>query len=83
MNRSTYTDYFLKLQQATQRHYKALRAVFVNEEFMQDVAQRFGLTYGTIRNWVSEFRRACDAGEEPPFSFHHIAAVPHRTRVMM
>ena len=82
MNRSTYTDYFLKPEQATQRRYEALRAVFVDEESMQDVAQRFGLTYGTIRNWVSEFRRSCDAGEEPSFSFHHIGVVPHRTRAM-
>ena len=82
MNRSTYTDYFLKPEQATQRRYEALRAVFVDEESMQDVAQRFGLSYGTIRNCVSDFRRSCDAEEEPPFSFHPIAAVPHRMRAI-
>ena len=63
MNRSDYTDYFLNPEQANHRRYEALRAVFVEEESLQDVAQRFGLTYGSIRNWTSDFRRSRDAGE--------------------
>jgi len=35
---------------------------------LQDVARRIGVSYGTLRNWVSEFRRQCDRGMRPPFS---------------
>ena len=69
MNRSDYTDYFLHPEQAIHRRYEALRAVFVEEESLQDVAQRFDLTYGSIRNWTSDFRRSRDAGEAPSFCF--------------
>jgi transposase-like protein len=82
MNRSTYTDYFLKPEQATQRRYEALRAVLVDEESMQDVAQRFDLTYGAIRNWISDFRRSRDAEEEPPFLFRPIVVVQPPSRMM-
>lgn len=80
MNRSTYTDYFLKPEQATQQRYEALRAVFVDDESLHDVAQRFDLSYGTIRNWTCDFRRMCDAHAEPPFLCHRIVAVRHQTR---
>jgi transposase-like protein len=83
MNPSTYTDYFLKPEQATHRRYEALRAVFVDDESLNDVAQRFDLSYGTIRNWASDFRRMRDVQEEPPFLFHPIAAVQHQMGLMM
>ena len=82
MNGRNYTDYFLKPVQAARRRYEALRAVFVDGESMQDVAQRFGLSYGTIRNWVSEFRRSCDAEEEPPFLFRLTVAVRQQTTLI-
>ena len=82
MNRSDYTDYFLYPEQAIHRRHEVLRAVFVERESLQDVARRFDLTYGSIRNWTNDFCRSRDAGEAPPFSFHPIAAVPHRTRAM-
>lgn len=44
MNGSIYSEYFLKPDQTTQRRYEALRAVFVEEETMQQVAQRFDLS---------------------------------------
>ena len=37
------------------------------------MAQRFDLTYGSIRNWTSDFRRSRDAGEDPP-----LFVSPHR-----
>jgi len=67
MNGLIYADYFLKPEEAIQRRYEALRAVFVEEEPMHEVAQRFGVGYGTIRNWASEFRRTQDVGQVPLF----------------
>ena len=81
MNRSDYTDYFLNPEQAIHRRYEALRAVFLEEESLKDVAQRFDLTYGSIRNWTSDFRRSRDAGDEPPFLFHPIVVVQQPTRM--
>ena len=81
MNRSDNTDYFLNPKQAIHRRYEALRAVFVEEEPLQDVAKRFDLTYGSIRNWTSDFRRSSDAGEEPPFLFRPTVVV-QPTRMM-
>ena len=59
--------YFVQPIEASHRRYEALRAVVVDEEPMKDVADRFGVSYGTVRNWASEFRRQRDAGEPPPF----------------
>ena len=68
MNGLIYADYFLKPEEAIQRKYEALRAVFVEEEPMHEVAQQFDVSYGTIRNWASEFRRTQDARQMPLFS---------------
>ena len=68
MNARALTDYFLHPSEAAHRRYEALRSVFVEGLSLQDVARRFGVRYGTIRNWVSEFRRGFNAGPPPPFS---------------
>jgi hypothetical protein len=34
---------------------------------MKDAAERFGVAYGTLRNWAHEFRAAQHRGESPPF----------------
>lgn len=70
MNGSDYSSYFLGPEEEAHVRYEALRAVFVEGDSMQEVAQHFGVSYGTIRNWVADFRRAHDAGQPPPFSFH-------------
>jgi transposase-like protein len=45
-----------------------LRAVFVDEDTALDVADRFSLSHGTVRNWVSQFGAQLGRGEPPPFS---------------
>ena len=60
-------SYFLQPQQTNHRRYEALRSVFVEDESMRDVASRFDVSYGTIRNWVSEFCRCQDSSDEVPF----------------
>ena len=68
MDGGNYADYFLKPKQSSQRRYEALRAVFVEELSLKEVAQQFGISYGTIRNWVCDFYRTRDSGDAPPFS---------------
>ena len=73
MNRLDYRDYFVHPVEASHRRYEALRSVLVEEQPMQEVSQRYEVSYGTIRNWVSEFCRGQDAGQSPPFSPRHRA----------
>jgi transposase len=68
MDGTAYKDYFLQPRDVWHRRYEVLRAMFLDDHSMQEVAQRFGVTYGTVRNWVGEFRRQRDANERPPFS---------------
>lgn len=80
MNGLDYKSYFMHPVEAAQRRYEALRCVFVEEQTMKQVAQRYDLSYGTIRNWVSEFSRAQEAGQSPPFSPRHRADVLRQIR---
>jgi len=73
MNGLDYKSYFMQPVEAAQRRYEALRCVFVEEQTMKQVAQRYDLSYGTVRNWVSEFSRAQEAGQSPPFLLRHRA----------
>jgi len=68
MNGAAYKEFFCNPLEAWHRRYEALRSVFAEEQSPQDVARRIGVSYGTLRNWVSEFRRQCDRGMRPPFS---------------
>ena len=70
MDGGNYVDYFLKPQQSSQRRYEALRAVFVEELSLKDVSQQFGISYGTIRNWVSDFCCSQDTGDAPLFLYN-------------
>jgi transposase-like protein len=63
-----YQRYFLQPLDVRQRRYELLRTVFVDGQSLLDAAQHFDVSYGTVRNWVSEFRQQCDAGKRPPFS---------------
>lgn len=67
MNGGDYSSYFLCPEEESQRRYEVLRSVFVDEDSMQEAAEHFGIGYGTVRNWVSDFRRTVDAGQRPPF----------------
>ncbi len=79
MNGRDYKDFFVHPVHAGHRRYEALRSVFVEEQPMKEVAQRYDISYGTIRNWVGEFRRGQDAGQPPPFSPRHCVGVPRPT----
>jgi hypothetical protein len=68
MDRNACQQFFLHPDGIIQRRYEVLRAVFVDEETALDVAERFNLSHGTVRNWVSRFGAQWDRGEPPPFS---------------
>ena len=80
MDGQAYQRFFLAPNDTWHRRYEVLRAVFVEQQSMKDVAECFEISYGTVRNWTSEFRRQWDAGQLPPFSFGRIAGVPHSAR---
>jgi hypothetical protein len=67
MTSTSYQQYFLQPTDAWHRRYEALRMVFVDQRPLQEVAQRFKVSYGTLCNWVSEFRTQHDNNERPPF----------------
>jgi hypothetical protein len=60
MDDTAYRQFFAQPDQTYQRQYEALRAVFVDRRSQKDVAEQFGFTYGTMRQLVFKFRRACD-----------------------
>ena len=83
MDGRNYRDFFVHPADAAQRRYEALRSVFLEEQPMKAVAQRFDVSYGTIRNWVSEFCRGQDDGQSPPFSLRRHVGVPRPTNFLV
>ena len=82
MNGLDCRDFFVHPVEAAHRRYEALRSVFVEEHPMKEVAQRHDISYGTIRNWVSEFCRGQDDGQPPPFSPRRHVGVPRPTNFL-
>ncbi|HMB04599.1 MAG TPA: hypothetical protein VKP69_12775 [Isosphaeraceae bacterium] len=73
MDDSRCRQYFLAPQETSQRRYEALRAVFVDGEPLDTVAQRFGYTVATLKSMACRFRADCRRGVTPPFSFRTVA----------
>jgi hypothetical protein len=59
--------FFLEPQQTFHRQYEALRAVFVDGEPIDRVAERFGYKLSALRSMASRFRVAWGRGVAPPF----------------
>ena len=76
MDAALLRSFFLKPSNPLHRQYEVLRAVLVDEQPMQEVAERFGYRYDTVRALISQFRRQFTAGQLPPFSSLPDAAVP-------
>jgi transposase len=75
MDHRIYEPFFLQPADTWHRRYEALRSVVVERQPLSEVADRFGISHGTIRNWVSAFCAQCDGGKPPPFSLNHPAGV--------
>jgi hypothetical protein len=69
MDGTAYQQFFAQPNQTYHRRYEALRAVFVEGQSQKEVAQQFGFTYGSMRQLVLQFRRACDDRDQPTPSF--------------
>ncbi len=69
-------DFFLHPTQARHRHFEVLRAYFVDHHSLPEIAHTSGYTYGTVRNFVAQFRAQCRAGQVPPFLSSHRVAAP-------
>jgi hypothetical protein len=68
MDHTPCRSFFAHPTQTLHRRYEALRAVFLDQRPLTEVAQRFGYRYGTLRNLVAEFRARSRSGQFPPFS---------------
>jgi hypothetical protein len=75
MDGQLYGQFFLQPTDTWHRRYEALRSAFVECQSLSGVADRFGVSYGTVCNWVSEFRGQYDRGQPPPFSLGRTAGV--------
>lgn len=60
-------EFFLEPRQTFQRQYEALRAIFVDEEPLDRVAERFGYTPATLRSMASRLRSDRRQGVATPF----------------
>ena len=76
MDAAAYQQFFLEPDDSRHRRYEALRALFVEQHSLKRVAQDYGVSYGTLSNWASEFRAQWDVGQRPPFSFSQNGADP-------
>jgi hypothetical protein len=59
--------FFLDPKPIFQRQYEALRAVFADDEPLDQVAERFGYKPSALRSMASRFRVDCRRGVTPPF----------------
>ena len=64
MDDTAYREFFELPTQTYHRRYEALRAVFVDQRSQKEVADEFQFTYGSMRQLVREFRRACHTENE-------------------
>jgi hypothetical protein len=49
------------------RRYEALRAVFLEERPLAEIAERYGYKLTSFKTMVSAFRTQCQRGQKPPF----------------
>jgi hypothetical protein len=68
--------FFLEPMPTFQRRYEALRAIFVDDEPIEHVAQRFGYKPSALRSMASRLRADCRRGVATPFFSRTGAAGP-------
>ncbi len=68
--------FFLEPQQTFQRQYEALRAIFVDDETLERVAERFDYKPATLRSMASRLRADCRRGGATPFFSRTAAGGP-------
>jgi hypothetical protein len=68
--------FFLEPEQTFHRRYEALRAILVDAEPIDGVAERFGYKPSALRSMVSRFRADRRRGATPPFFSPTAAGAP-------
>jgi hypothetical protein len=76
MDRGHTRRFFLEPHQTFQRQYEALRAIFVDDEPLDRVAERFDYKPATLRSMASRLRADYRRGVAPPFFSRTAAAGP-------
>jgi hypothetical protein len=76
MEASPTSRFFLEPKETFHRQYEALRAVFVDGEPIDRVAERFGYQLSALRSMASRFRADCRRGVAPPFFYPTAAGDP-------
>ena len=61
------TRFFLEPEGAFHRQYEALRAHFLDDEPLVDVAERFGYMVSTLKSMASRFRQLGPSNKTAPF----------------
>ena len=82
MEGSHTSRFFLEPEQTFHRRYEALRAIFVDAEPLDRVAERFGYKTSAMRSMVSRFRADRRRGATPPFFSPTVADDPAGTAAM-
>lgn len=59
--------FFRQPSQTLQRHYEILRAHFIEQRSLQDIADAYGMNYYSVRDLVRRFRDQCRQGQVSPF----------------
>ncbi len=76
MDGSHTSRFFLEPKQTFQRRYEALRAIFLEGEPLDQVAERFGYKSSALRSMASRFRADCRRGVTTPLFSPTDADVP-------
>ena len=76
MDRSHTRRFFLEPTQTFQRQYEALRALFVDDEPLERVAERFDYKPSTLRSMTSRLRADWRRGVATPFFSRTVAGGP-------
>src|SRR5439155_24967726 len=69
-------QFFLQPQETFHRRYEALRAYFLEDRPLAEVADRFGYRVSSLKSLVSRFRASCSQGGPPPFFFRTDVVAP-------
>jgi hypothetical protein len=75
-------QFFLEPEGAFHRQYEALRAHFLDDEPLTEVAERFGYKASTLKSMASRFRASLRRGLTPPL-FLLTAEDGHQGRVVV
>jgi hypothetical protein len=67
MDESHTRRFFLEPKPTFQRQYEALRAIFVDDQPLDQVAQRFGYKPSALKSMASRLRADCRRGLTTPF----------------